>query len=40
VLETAGVSMIGFGTLRFPAFFTRDSGHPGDALPVFSFITN
>lgn len=27
-LETMGVPVIGFGTNVFPAFYTRDSGHP------------
>jgi pseudouridine-5'-phosphate glycosidase len=31
-LETLGVPVVGFGTRRFPAFYTRDSGHP---LSVF-----
>jgi pseudouridylate synthase len=30
VLETQGVPVIGYRTDRFPAFFTRDSGHPVD----------
>jgi pseudouridylate synthase len=30
VLETHGVPVIGYRTDRFPAFFTRDSGHPVD----------
>jgi pseudouridine-5'-phosphate glycosidase len=29
-LETQGVPVIGYGTDRFPAFFTRDSGFPAD----------
>ena len=29
-LETHGVPVIGYGTERFPAFFTRDSGLPVD----------
>jgi pseudouridine-5'-phosphate glycosidase len=27
-LETLGVPVLGYGTNRFPAFYTRDSGHP------------
>ncbi len=27
-LETLGVSVVGFGTDRFPGFYLRDSGHP------------
>jgi pseudouridine-5'-phosphate glycosidase len=27
-LETLGVPVVGWGTDRFPAFYTRDSGHP------------
>lgn len=30
VLETHGVPVIGYGTDAFPAFYTRDSGHPVD----------
>lgn len=30
VLETNGVPVLGFGTDAFPAFFSRDSGHPVD----------
>jgi pseudouridine-5'-phosphate glycosidase len=30
VLETHGVPVVGYGTDRFPAFFTRDSGFPVD----------
>ena len=30
VLETKGVPVIGYGTDRFPAFWTRDSGYPVD----------
>src|SRR5690606_33496112 len=29
-LETHGVPVVGYGTDRFPAFFTRDSGLPLD----------
>jgi pseudouridine-5'-phosphate glycosidase len=28
VLETLGVPVVGFGTDAFPAFYSRDSGHP------------
>jgi pseudouridine-5'-phosphate glycosidase len=30
VLETKGVPVIGYGTDKFPAFWTRDSGYPVD----------
>lgn len=30
VLESNGVPVLGYGTDRFPAFFTRDSGYPVD----------
>lgn len=31
VLETLGVTVLGFGTDRFPGFYTRDTGHGVDA---------
>lgn len=31
VLETLGVTVVGFGTDRFPGFYTRDTGHGVDA---------
>jgi pseudouridine-5'-phosphate glycosidase len=30
-LETQGVPVLGYGTEEFPAFYTRESGHPVDA---------
>lgn len=31
VLETLGVTVVGYGTDRFPGFYTRDTGHKVDA---------
>jgi pseudouridine-5'-phosphate glycosidase len=31
VLETLGVTVLGYGTDRFPGFYTRDTGHGVDA---------